>query len=137
MRLWKKKTLPLKIINPPLQPIAYPNGVAVYDGQNTYYIKNNKKYRVVSDRASKSWGFTPWQGSKESLSKIPLAGILGFREGTVIKDISNGKIYLVSNNKKCHVTTPDFFEKFGIDRDWTIEVSNKEAEIHKNGEDII
>jgi hypothetical protein len=136
MNLWKKK-IQKPTINPPVVPTVYPNGVAVHDGQNVYYIKNGKKYRVVSDRAVLSWGFVPWVGSKVSLSKMPLAGILGFREGTVIKDISNGKIYLVSNNKKCHITTPDFFTRFGVDRDLVIEVSNKEAEIHKNGEDIV
>lgn len=134
--MWKKNKEVKQTITPPLVPTQYPSGVAVFDGTNTYFIKNNKKYRIVSDRALKSWGFNVWYGSPESLSKTPLGGILGFRDGSVIKDISNGKIYLVVNSMKQHITTPDFFTKFGIDRNFIIEVSAKEAELHKNGEPI-
>ena len=131
----KKKPQSNQVI-PPQIPTECPSGVAVFDGINTYFIKNNKKYRVISDRAVKSWGFTLWYGSQGSLSKIVLGGILGFRDGSVIKDISNGKIYLVANSKKQHITTPDFFTRFGIDPNTVIEVSNKEAELHKDGEPI-
>ena len=136
--MWKKKpqTQSNITIKPPLVPTQYPSGVAVFDGVNTYFIKNNKKYRVISQRAVDSWGFSVWQGSQGSLSKIVLGGILGFRDGTVIKDISNGKIYLVANSKKQHITTPDFFTRFGIDPKLVIEISNKEAELHKDGEPI-
>lgn len=138
--MWKsnKKEIksPAKII-PPLVPTAYPSGIAVFDGTNTYFIKNNKKYRIISDRALESWGFKVWYGSPESLSKTVLGGILAFRDGSVIKDVSNGKIYLVVNGLKQHITTPDFFTKFGIDPGYIIEVSAKEADLHKNGEPII
>ena len=134
--MWKKRKQTQKTITPPLVPTQYPSGVAVFDGINTYFIKNNKKYRIVSERALKSWGFNVWYGSPESLSKTALGGILGFRDGSVIKDVSNGKIYLVVNSMKQHITTPDFFDKFGIDRNLIIEVSAKEAELHKNGEPI-
>jgi len=134
--MWKKKRQKTNPINPPLVPTAYPSGVAVFDGTNTYFIKNNKKYRIISDRAVKSWGFKVWYGSPESLSKIVLGGILAFRDGSVIKDVSNGKIYLVVNGLKQHITTPDFFTKFGVDPEYIIEVSAKEADLHKNGEPI-
>jgi hypothetical protein len=138
---WSKRVI-LKIdqqnslIEPPTVPTVYPSGVAVSDGINTYFIKNGKKYRVISDRALESWGFSVWYGSPESLSKTVLGGILGFRDGTVIKDISNGKIYLVVNSKKQHITSPDVFTKFGIDIESILLVSHKEAELHKDGEPI-
>lgn len=136
--MWKKKpqTQSNITIKPPLVPTQYPSGIAVFDGVNTYFIKNNKKYRIISERALQSWGFKVWYGSPESLSKIVLGGILAFRDGSVIKDVSNGKIYLVVNGLKQHITTPDFFTKFGIDPGYIIEVSAKEAELHKNGEPI-
>ena len=134
--LRKKKEQPKAEIKPPLVPTAYPSGVAVFDGTNTYFIKNNKKYRIISSRALESWGFKVWYGSPESLSKTVLGGILAFRDGSVIKDVSNGKIYLVVNGLKQHITTPDFFTKFGIDPGYIIEVSAKEADLHKNGESI-
>lgn len=135
-KMWKKKPQTKTSIQPPLVPTAYPSGVAVFDGVNTYFIKNNKKYRIISERAVKSWGFKVWYGSPESLSKIVLGGILAFRDGSVIKDVSNGKIYLVVNGMKQHITTPDFFTKFGVDPEYIIEVSAKEADLHKNGEPI-
>jgi len=134
--MWKSKKQKKNSIQPPLVPTPYPSGVAVFDGINTYFIKNNKKYRIISDRAVKSWGFKVWYGSPESLSKIVLGGILAFRDGSVIKDVSNGKIYLVVNGLKQHITTPDFFTKFGVDPEYIIEVSAKEADLHKNGEPI-
>lgn len=133
----KKQVSATAKIIPPLVPTAYPSGIAVFDGTNTYFIKNNKKYRIISDRALESWGFKVWYGSPESLSKTVLGGILAFRDGSVIKDVSNGKIYLVVNGLKQHITTPDFFTKFGIDPGYIIEVSAKEADLHKNGEPII
>lgn len=138
--MWKNKKkpelTPTKIVSP-LVPTAYPSGVAVFDGSNTYFIKNNKKYRIISQRALESWGFKVWYGSPESLSKIVLGGILAFRDGSVIKDVSNGKIYLVVNGLKQHITTPDFFTRFGVDPEYIIEVSAKEADLHKNGEPIV
>ena len=138
--MWKNKKkpelTPIKIASP-LVPTAYPSGVAVFDGTNTYFIKNNKKYRIISQRALESWGFKVWYGSPESLSKIVLGGILAFRDGSMIKDVSNGKIYLVVNGLKQHITTPDFFTKFGVDPEYIIEVSAKEADLHKNGEPIV
>ena len=138
--MWKSKNkpelTPVKIVGP-LVPTVYPSGVAVFDGTNTYFIKNNKKYRIISQRALESWGFKVWYGSPESLSKIVLGGILAFRDGSVIKDVSNGKIYLVVNGLKQHITTPDFFTKFGVDPEYIIEVSAKEADLHKNGEPIV
>ena len=135
--MWKSKKKEVATnIQPPLVPTQYPSGVAVFDGINTYFIKNNKKYRIISDRAVQSWGFKVWYGSPESLSKIVLGGILAFRDGSVIKDVSNGKIYLVVNGMKQHITTPDFFTKFGVNPEYIIEVSAKEADLHKNGESI-
>lgn len=135
-RVILKTQLQNNLIDPPKTPTVYPSGVAVFDGVNTYFIKNGKKYRIISQRAVESWGFSIWYGSPESLSKTPLGGILGFRDGTVIKDISNGKIYIVVNSKKQHITSPDVFTKFGIDTESIFLVSNKEAELHRSGDPI-
>lgn len=65
-----------------------------------------------------------------------MSGKLGFRDGTLIKDISNGKLYLVSQNKKRHIVSPDIFNKYGLDRSKVIEISNLESEAHESGEDL-
>ena len=65
-----------------------------------------------------------------------MAGKLGFRDGTLIKNIADGKMYLISQNKKRHIVDPDSFIKYGIDRSKVIEVSESEANSHELGENL-
>ena len=67
---------------------------------------------------------------------MKLAGKLGFRDGTLIKNISDGKIYLISQNKRRHVTDPDTFSKYGLDRNSVVEVSDMETNMHDLGENL-
>jgi hypothetical protein len=61
---------------------------------------------------------------------------LGFRDGTLIKNIADGKMYLISQNKKRHVVDPDSFIRYGLDRSSIIEVSDMEANAHDIGENL-
>jgi hypothetical protein len=90
----------------------------------------------MSDRAEKSWGFITVMASESSLVNIKTAGKLGFRDGTLIKNIADGKMYLVSQNKRRHILSPDVFDKYGLDRSKLIEVSSKEAEMHELGDNL-
>ena len=117
-------------------PTNFPSGLAVKTDKGTYWIKDGKRYRLISDRASTSWLFTTINAEEAALANIKLVGKLGFRDGTLIKDISNGKMYLVSQNKKRHIKSPDVFEKYGLDRSKLIEVSELEVDIHEDGEDL-
>ena len=67
---------------------------------------------------------------------MKLVGKLGFRDGTLIKNISDGKMYLVSQNKRRHIVSPDSFDKYGLDRSKLIEVSDSEINMHDQGEDL-
>jgi hypothetical protein len=131
--MWKRKSNNIIIVE---SPTIFPNGFAISDGKSKYFIKSGKRYKLFSDRASISWGFNYINVTPQSYKSMPLGGTLGFRDGTVIKDIADGKIYLIENSKKRHIISPDFFEKYGFNRNWIIEVSQKEASLHKDGEDI-
>lgn len=62
-----------------------------------------------------------------------IAGTIGFRDGTLIKDISDHKLYIISDYKKMHVVDPDTIVKLGM-RTWdAMEVSKKEASMHQYG----
>jgi len=74
--------------------------------------------------------------SESSLVNIKTAGRLGFRDGTLIKNIADGKMYLISQNKRRHIVSPDVFDKYGLDRSKLIEVSSKEAEMHELGDSL-
>jgi len=67
---------------------------------------------------------------------MKLVGKLGFRDGTLIKNIADGKIYLLSQNKLRHIVDPDSFDKYGLDRSKVIEVSEAEKQAHDLGEQL-
>ena len=132
MRLFKntKSTL---IIS---QPTNFPSGLAVKTDKATYWIKDGKRYKLISDRAAKSWMFTTVNATEAALSGIKLVGKLGFRDGSLIKNIADGKMYLVSQNKLRHIVDPDVFDRYGLDRSIIIEVSEAEIKAHELGENL-
>jgi hypothetical protein len=117
-------------------PTNFPSGLSVKTDNAVYWIKDGKKYKLVSQRAADSWNFVTVNATEEALSQIKLGGKLGFRDGTVIKNIADGKIYLISQNKRRHITDPDVFLKYGLDRNKIIEVGSAEAEMHDLGENL-
>ena len=132
MRLFKntKNTLTIS------QPTNFPSGLAVKTDKATYWIKDGKRYKLISDRAAKSWLFTTVNATEAALSGIKLVGKLGFRDGTLIKNIADGKMYLVSQNKLRHIVDPDTFNRYGLDRSNLIEVSDTEIKAHDIGEEL-
>jgi len=118
------------------RPTNFPSGIAVRTEKSTYWIKDGKLYRLISDRAANSWSFTTVNATESALSGFKLAGKLGFRDGTLIKNISDGKMYLISQNKRRHITSPDIFDDFGLDRSKLIEVGEEEVNMHNLGESL-
>ena len=128
-----------KSIQPALiisQPTNFPSGIAVKTEKAVYWIKDGKRYRLISDRAAESWKFTTVNATEDAVSKTRIAGKLGFRDGTLIQNISDGKMYLISQNKRRHIKSPDVFDLFGLDRQLMIEVSDAEVNMHELGEDL-
>ena len=132
MKLFKN-TKPILTIS---TPTNFPSGVAVKTDKDTYWIKDGKRYRLISNRAANSWSFTTINATEVALSGIKLAGKLGFRDGSLIKNLADGKMYLVSQNKLRHIVDPDSFNRYGLDRSKMIEVSEKEISAHDLGENI-
>lgn len=132
MKLFKNTSSTLIIS----QPTNFPSGIAVQTDKATYWIKDGKRYRLISDRATESWSFTTVKATEAALSGIKLVGKLGFRDGTLIKNIADGKMYLVSQNKLRHIVDPDIFTKYGLDRSNLIEVSEAEIKAHDIGETL-
>jgi len=117
-------------------PTNFPSGIAVKTDKDTYWIKDGKRYRLISDRAATSWSFTTVNATEAALTGFKVAGKLGFRDGALIKNIADGRIYLVSQNKLRHIVDPDSFTKYGLDRSKVIEVSEAEISAHDLGEKI-
>ena len=140
--LWKKKRLRLRLLKnskPSLtisQPTNFPSGIAVKTDKDTYWIKDGKRYRLISNRAAQSWCFTTVLATEAALTGIKLVGKLGFRDGSLIKNLADGRMYLVSQNKLRHIVDPDSFDRYGLDRCKVVEVSDKEISAHDLGENL-
>ena len=117
-------------------PTNFPSGLAVKTENATYWIKDGKKFKVISERAEKSWSFVTVAAKESAISHIKTAGKLGFRDGTLIKNIADGKMYLVSQNKRRQIVSPDTFTLYGLDRSNMIEVSELEANMHDLGDNL-
>jgi hypothetical protein len=114
----------------------FPSGIAVRTEKNVYWIKDGKRFRLISERAVQSWAFTIVHATEAALSGSKVVGKLGFRDGTLIKNIADGKIYLISQNKRRHIIDPDTFDRYGLDRASAIEVSEAETNMHDLGENL-
>ena len=130
--VFKKKPSPKTVID----PTVFPSGIAVKTESATYWIKDNKRFKLISQRAADSWCFTTVKATEKAVVPMKLAGKLGFRDGTLIKNIADGKMYLVSQNKRRHIVDPDSFDKYGLDRNQVIEVSELEAAAHDLGDNL-
>ncbi len=133
MRKLFKTTQTPSLVN---KPTSFPSGLAVKTESYTYWIKDNKRYKIISERAAKSWSFVTVNVTENAIAHIKIVGKLGFRDGSLIKSISDSKIYLISQNKKRHITSPDVFDRYGLNRDDIIEVSEIECNMHDLGEDL-
>lgn len=140
MRWISRKLEPLEIPELPVRiarvtkPVNYPSGVAVETEAGVYFIKGKTKFKVYSERVLASWSFDLLPGSVASVSKFKSGGSLGFRSGTLIQNIADNKIYLISDNLRRHITDPDVFVKYGFDEALIMAVSDAETNLHEEGE---
>jgi len=111
-----------------------PSGMIAKTEKGYFYVKGEKRFRFISDRARNSWGLRIVETSESAMSNKKVVGIVGFRDGTLIRDISNGKIYLIVDNKRSLITDPDDLKFLGFKKQDIILVSKKEADFQKEGE---
>ena len=130
--MFKKKIQTKTVIDPTL----FPSGLAVKTEKGIYWIKDGKRFRLISDREAESWSFTTVKATEQAVSLMKVVGKLGFRDGSLIKNIADGKMYLISQNKRRHLVDPDSFDRYGLDRSAVIEVSQAETNMHDIGEEL-
>lgn len=126
LRALKKK--PSKTFTP-----VVPSGLIAHTEKGYFYVKGNKRFKFVSNRARNSWNLPIINTVEAVLVGYPIAGLLGFRDGSLLKDISDGKMYLVSDNKRRHITDPDVLAWLNCE---VIEVGEKEISIHQLGDKL-
>lgn len=127
MRLFKKE-------KPQVQydPLV-PSGLVAHTEKGYFYIKGKKRFKFISEKAMKTWSLPVIKTTEKKLAGIVQMGTLGLRDGTVAKDISDSKIYLISDNKKRHIINPDVLLWINSS---IIEVSQKDILVHEDGDPL-
>jgi hypothetical protein len=59
-----------------------------------------------------------------------------FRNGSLIHNLADGKIYLIEEGKRRHVTDPDVLETLGASWKDVTRVSLAEVNLHPEGETL-
>lgn len=133
---------PFRRKTPELPPIPttrtdYPYGLFVITEAGFFMIRENGRYRVKTQRAMVSWSAPIVQSTEAAIKHLKIVGTMGFRDGALIQNISDSKTYLISKNRKRHIQSPDVYDKYGLNRDLIIVVSQEEANLHMDGEVLI
>lgn len=140
MRLWKRvKTQSATRADLHHTPQVYPSGICVKTEKGAYLIhKDGKRYRIPSQQILDSWSFPVVVDTSEAaVVNYPVAvSRLGFRDGSLLNNIADGKIYLVSESKLRHITSVSVLGRLGVTKDDFMLVSDSDINIMKRGEEI-
>lgn len=135
MSLFKKKPEPEP--QRPTKKIGYPDGVAIETEKGYYFIKNAKRYKFPSERVFNSWRLTPIVSSESACAHLPLSKApMGFRDGTLVSNFADAKIYLISGGKRRLVTNPTILDDLSLDAITATVVSQDEILLHNEGEEL-
>lgn len=120
----------------PTRPVVYPVGSFVETEAGYFYISSpSKRIRIVTKRVLDSWAPHRVVKTTEAAVKNYKAwGKLPFRNGSLIHNIADGKIYLIENKKRRHITNPDVLGQLDARRKDIVEVSLAEINLHEEGE---
>lgn len=110
-----------------------PSGLIACTEKGYFYIKGNKRFKFVSDKAMRSWSLPIVNTTEAMLVNFSTSGVLGFRDGSLIHDISDGRMYLISDSKRRHIVDPDVLEWLDSE---IIKVGQKEIFVHSEGEKL-
>jgi hypothetical protein len=140
MQLFKKR-IPQPPQEPTTQPLPtiqtrtdFPFGTVVETENGWFFLKDKTRLRIPTQKILDSWSVNVVQATESAVKHYIITGKLGFRDGTLINNWGDGKIYLISKNQRRQLTSPDALLKYGLDRGKMIEVSAEEAELQSIGE---
>lgn len=114
----------------------YPPGTFLDTDRGYFYVHRPKELRrVVTKRVLMSW-------SPPRLVKVPFSSLKGhriigklkFRNGSLIKNYGDGKIYLIVDGKRRHIASPDYLSALDATHKDVFIVSIDEVELHPEGE---
>ena len=135
MRLWKN---PRTSSQTPSEPVEYPSGLFVQTEKGYFYISGpGKRFRITTKRCLASW--SPQRvirTSEAAVANYKVVSKLKFRNGSLLHGFANGRLYLIENGKRRHITSPDAFERIGGSVAEAVAVSLDELNLHPEGEPL-
>jgi hypothetical protein len=124
----KKQTQSNKTYNP-----IVPSGLIAHTEKGYFYIKGVKRFKFVSEKAMLSWDLPVIITTESKMAGFGITGVLGFRDGSLVQNIADGKIYLISDSKRRHITNPDVIEWVSKE---VLKVSEKDISTHVEGDTL-
>lgn len=118
----------------PTERTDYPYGLFIVTEAGYFLIRDGYRVEVKSDRVISSWNTQVSLSRESAVAHIPVSGYIGFRDGTLIRNQADKKDYLISRGLRRHIVSPDVFEKYGLNRNNIIVVSDEETNFHSDGE---
>lgn len=109
-----------------------PAGFCIRTELGHFYTRTKDRLTIPTRRVLKSWNFNILKVREEDVT-LPIKGTLGFRNGTAIENIADGKKYVVSNNKLLLITDPDVIKPLRLK---FIVVSQREIDLHDIGGEL-
>lgn len=131
----KKTTIVIEPITIPTKPTEYPEGTFLSTEAGLWYVyTDSKRMRFISQRVMDSWSpHRVIKTSEAALGHYPNMGRMRLRGGSLIKNITDGKMYLISSNKKRQVTSPDVLTRLNASESDVILCSDEEVNLHEDG----
>lgn len=134
--LRKSQPTPKSRAELPTTPVVYPSGICVKTERGAYLIaKGNRRYLIPSRAVLESWSFPFVVDSSEAALRdyTVSAKKLGFRAGSLLNNIADGRLYLVSDDTLRHVVDPAVLDRLGINHLMARVVSEDEIQMMKMG----
>lgn len=119
----------------PTSPVEYPSGVFIHTEKGYFYIHGEgKRMRIISERVLASW--SPQriiETTEAAVVNYKITSKIRFRNGSLIWNLSDGKLYLIENGERRHITSPEALARIGAVKDDAQVVSLDEVTIHPEG----
>lgn len=134
----RNKRHPLPTPSQATSRIDLPANTFIETERGLYYLTGKKKrYRIITRRVLDSWSPPRVVTTTEaSVAHYPVWSRLKFRNGSLIHNYADGKIYLIVDGKRHHVTSPDVLSTIGASRQDVVDVSLTEISLHEEGEPL-
>lgn len=136
--MWKKKIVepePVVIKRWDKKMDDIPSGICIDAPSGYYYIKNNKRFRIATERIFFTWQFPTVVRVEESAIKhMPIVGKLGLRDGSFVQDYSTHRKYIVAGGELRELKSPEAQERLQLSNPYV--VGEQDLQFNKKGADI-